>query len=251
MMNTKSFVRNTKKVISDDVLNELLPLMGYEFIIKNYDLNLAQFSIIEPYIVDWNTLVISTVLSKDIIMKYKQKIDFSILNLNSYFNLDEECIIQNSAILDFERLSYRDDLSFDLISNNKDRFHWNILCLNRQFTENEIEQLLDKVNWTSLTISHQFSKEFLLKYKDFIDIKYLKLQGFTQEELNSNQKYKEYIDVKIKEFENINQTYSFNDECVEPINRNRWSKFICDINVEDYSSQIRELEEKIISLGKK
>lgn len=177
--------------ITKQDFRDILLIKGTEYMLKTYKIDISLLTYVED-IIDWNMTSAMANLGESEISLFSDRINFNYLNLKSYFNLSEKWLLDNSDLVDFEKLSYREDLSLDFIRKFLDRFHWNILCLNRIFSESEIEEFIDYVNWSSLTITHRFTHDFLLKHKDKIDIKYLNLQDVDKQSDDFRDKWNEY-----------------------------------------------------------
>lgn len=177
--------------ITKQDFREILSIKGTKYMLETYKVDISILTYVED-IIDWNVLCNIAMLSESEVDLFSNKIDFTQLNLKTYFNLSEKWLLKNNHFVDFEKLSYREDLSLDFIRQFANKFHWNILCLSRIFSESEIEEFIDYVNWSSLTMSHRLSHTFLSKHKDRIDIKYLNLQDVDKESDDFRDKWIEH-----------------------------------------------------------
>lgn len=206
----------------------ILQIKGTDYVTRNYSPDIKMLLHVED-ILDWNIVSTNYHLTQEMIDLFCDKINFINLNIKSYFTLDEGWLRKNLHLINFEKLSYRENLSIDFIRDNKERFYWNILCLNKIFSENEIEEFEEYVSWTSLMISHSLTESFLLKHKSRIDVKFLNLQNISKDNSDFKEMWEKHSKIVNNKILSIEDKYKVDNDVITVMSEDRHKKLTTEL----------------------
>lgn len=129
----------------------------------------------------WKHISYAQKLSESFIIEHKDLVDWQRISGDQKISL--EFIEAQEENISFRFLSQNNkSLTYDVLLKYKDKLTWNQVSRNIILEGDDIpEELISYINWNMLCLCHRdLSKDFVLKYKDYIDAYHISL---TQPEL--------------------------------------------------------------------
>ena len=138
--------------------------------------SLEVLNIVKDKDIDWSGISRREELAYNVILLYKDKLDWKILSHSSHIDISKTKVLETfKDYLDWNFISNSSSftLTFENLEKFQDKLNWIVLCRRRDFviTEDILEKFASKLDWSTISRSGviTFTQELVDKYKDWWD----------------------------------------------------------------------------------